>query len=557
MSTIRATAEDAARDQLLAELFEHLTEQRRQGLQPDVDRIARQHPELADELRGLWAVSQLAGEFADPSKDRPTISPGRTPPSTAILPRRFGNYELLEEIGRGGMGVVYKARQCAPDRLVAIKMVLRAGTASTAEMQRFQSEAQSAARLDGIPNIVSVHEVGEVEGQPFFSMEFIEGTTLARLSAEKLLAPRHAARVLATVADAVHQAHQQGILHRDLKPSNILVDRQGQPHVADFGLAKRVEGDPQLTQSGAIVGTPSYMPPEQAAGSRGRLGPASDVYSLGAILYELLTGQPPFQAATPVDTLLSVLDRDVVPPRLLNRKIDVDLENICLKCLQKPVDLRYPSAGELASDLRAYVNGERISARPSGLAQVVDLLFRETHHAAVLENWGLLWMWHSLKIQVISAVTIGMYVMGVTAHWPYLVLWAIGLLVWGQIFWMLRQRGGPVTFIERQIAHVWATGILGCVSIFVAEWVHGMPVLSMAPGLAVIGSMVFLVKAGMLSGSFYLASGALLVTSMVMACNTSHPVLMLCLFSLVSGACFFFPGLRYYRQRARSFPPAQ
>jgi serine/threonine-protein kinase len=540
-------------DQLLADLLAQMTEERQQGREPNLESRLREHPEVADELRALWAVTQLAGAFVDTPVTGSYVPNRHTLPVPArkqgVLPRPFGRYELIEELGRGGMGVVYKARQLNPERIVAIKMVLRGDLASSVDLQRFRAEAQSAARLDGIPNIVKVHEVDEVEGQPYFSMEFVEGVTLAKRLKQGSIGPREAADCLATIAEAVHKAHQQGILHRDLKPSNVMIDAHGVPHVTDFGLAKRVQDDAQLTQTGDAVGTPSYMPPEQAAGSRGTLGPPSDVYSLGAILYEVLTGQPPFQASSPFDTLLLVLERDVVPPRVLNRRVDPLLEMICLKCLQKPADLRYPTAAALAADLRSYLDGGEISARSGGIGSLFGQLFRDTHHAAVLENWGLLWMTHAFKLLALVLITIGMYHFGFRSHFPYLVLWSIALVFWGQLFWWLRRRGGPVTFIERQIAHAWAAGILGSISIFVAEWVHGLPVLSMAPGLAVIAGMVFLVKAGMLSGRLYFWAGLYVVTSIAMSCMPDHPGLQLLLFGLVAWASFFFPGLKYYRLR--------
>ncbi len=548
-----------ARDEMLARLLGELTEQLQKGEPPNIDAVTRLHPELADELRELWAAAQIAEEFTKSGIDSqralnysPSAAITRPTPVTTVLPRRFGNYELLEELGRGGMGVVYKARQVHPQRIVAIKMLLQGDLASAADLARFQAEPQSAARLEGHPNIVAIHEVGECDGQPYFSMKYVEGTTLAKLVAQGPLPAREAARYLATVCRAVHYAHQQGIYHRDLKPSNVLIDCDGQPHVTDFGLAKRVEGGASLTQSGAIMGTPSYMPPEQAAGNRGALSPASDVYSLGAILYELLTGRPPFQAATRFDTIMQVLEKDVVEPRRLNPMVDRDLEMICLKCLQKPADLRYASVAGLQADLEAFLQGEPISARSSGVAAFVKNMVRATHHAPILENWGLLWMWHSLQILLICAVTIAMYWWDIRSHWPYLVLWTITGLVWGWIFWALRKRAGPVTFVERQIAHIWAGGILGSISIFVTEWVHGLPVLSMAPGLAVIASMVFLVKAGMLSGEFYFASAALFVTGIIMTFLSAFPTLQLSLFALVSASCFFIPGLKYYRQRVRA-----
>jgi tRNA A-37 threonylcarbamoyl transferase component Bud32 len=555
MTPQESPAVQEAHDQLLADLLGQLTEEQQRGREPDLEGRMRLHPEVADELRALWAVTQLAGAFVDAKATHSYVGnkePEHRPsPKQLTFPRPFGRYVLLEELGRGGMGVVYKARQQHPERLVAIKMILRGELASTAELQRFQAEAQSAARLDGIANIVSVHEVDEVDGQPYFSMEFVPGTTLAKRLQQGPLAPREAALCMATICEAVHKAHEQGILHRDLKPSNVMIDEDGKPHVTDFGLAKRVQDGIPISQTGTIAGTPSYMSPEQAAGSRGTLGPASDVYSLGAILYEILTGQPPFQASSQMDTLMLVLERDVVPPRLLNRRVDPLLEMICLKCLQKPADLRYSSAAALAADLRAYLEGGDMSARPSGIGTLFGQLFRDTHHAAVLENWGLLWITHSFKLLALVLVTITMHHFGFLGHFPYLVLWSIALVFWGQVFWWLRRRGGPVTFIERQIAHVWAAGILGSISIFAAEWVHGLPVLSMAPGLAVVAAMVFLVKAGMLSGRLYAYAGLYVLTSMAMALMPAEPELQLLLFGLVAWASFFFPGLKYYRLRNR------
>jgi eukaryotic-like serine/threonine-protein kinase len=553
MKEVTSTLNTQERDQLLADLLARLTEERQHGRDPDLETVLRQHPEVADELRGLWAVTQLAGQFVEPGATLTYLNdtPAPLAQATAPLPRSFGRYELLEELGRGGMGIVYKARQMQPERTIAIKMILRGELASAAELARFRSEAQSAARLDGIPNVVSIHEVDQVDGQPYFSMEYIEGTTLARRLQQGPLPSREAARILAQVSDAVHKAHEQGVLHRDLKPSNVLLDVHGEPYVTDFGLAKRVKDDARITQTGHIVGTPSYMSPEQAAGSRGTIGRTSDIYSLGAVLYEALTGQPPFQASSPVDTLYLVLERDVVPPRVLNRRIDPALEMICLKCLQKPADLRYQSAALLAADLRAYLAGEEISANSGGLFSLVGQMWRDTHHAAILENWGLLWITQSFKLLALILVTIAMHWAGYDSHVSYLVLWSIALVLWGQLFWWLRRRGGPVTFIERQIAHVWAAGILGSISMFVAEWVHHLPVLSMAPGLAVVAGMVFLVKAGMLSGRLYVYSGLFFLTSIVMAYFNGRPELQLFLFGIVSWASFFFPGLKYYRQRIR------
>jgi serine/threonine-protein kinase len=353
------------------ELLNAYLEELHAGRRPDRDRLLREHPELGELLDQLECLDQLVTEPPPPAAapEAPTlvVPASPTPDGHAPPPADFGKYELLGELGRGGMGVVYRARQKDLDRTVALKMILGHHLASEEQRARFQAEARLAAGLRH-PNIVPVHEAGTLDGQPYFAMPYVEGRGLDQLLREGPPPPAKAVQLLAAVARAVAYLHGKGLIHRDLKPSNILVDAEDRPYLTDFGLAKLLAPHDSLTQTGAILGTPSYMAPEQAA-ARKDVGPAADVYALGAILYELLTGRPPFREATPLDTLVQVLEGEPVPPRRLNPRLPRALELICLKCLEKAPERRYPAVSALADDLERFLDGEAVEARAHGAWQ--------------------------------------------------------------------------------------------------------------------------------------------------------------------------------------------
>jgi eukaryotic-like serine/threonine-protein kinase len=537
-------------ERTLAELVATLTDRLQRGESVDIHAECRLHPELARDLMSLWGTVVVANavggnEASAVRNKKPADDESGT--WRLPLPCILGDYELLEEIGRGGMGVVFRATQLSLDREVAIKMILRDRLASEGERQRFFAEARATAQLQH-PGIVPVYDVGEIDGRPYFAMQYLQGRTLLELIATGELDQREAARHLEKITRAVQFAHASGILHRDIKPSNIFIDLAGEARLTDFGLAKQSDNGESLTRTGVVLGTPTYMSPEQASGRMGQLGPASDIYSLGSVLYHALTGRPPFTAKSAMDVLLQVLEQDPPNPRLIDPKIDRDLEMIVVRCLQKPPELRYASAKALADDLAAYRKDEPISARSGQFAQIVARWFRETHHAPILENWGLLWMWHSLVL-LIACVLTEVLAWNEAPRSSFALLWTVGLGAWAAVFWAMRRRMGPVTFVERQIAHVWGASMIGIGALFPIEWLMGLEPLKLTPLIAVISAMMFIIKAGILNGAFYVQGACLLASSipMVLWPNVAH-----LMYGLVAALCFFVPGLKYYRQRKES-----
>jgi len=404
---------------------------------------------------------------ASPSTSATLVGPPTVAKPQPVPQATFGDYELIVEIARGGMGVVYKARQTSLNRIVALKMILTGRLAGEDDLFRFKTEAEAAAKLQHA-NIVAVYNVGDVDGQHYFSMEYIDGQTLAQRLGRGPLPSRTAAAYLRQIARAVDYAHRQGVLHRDIKPSNILIDAEDQPHVTDFGLAKRLgDGDAGHTRTGAVLGTPSYMAPEQAGGRIKDQGPWTDVYGLGAVLYELLTGRPPFKAETPLDTLMQVLETDPVPPRLLNPKIDSDLETICLKCLEKDPARRYASAEEVAADMQRYLDGDSISARSSNMFDYMTRMLDRSQHDVAFQSWSTMVLVFA-AITFVEHLVVFLLAVGELPPWTKWVARTCQFLAMGIAFW--RNRGSrllPTSAAERELWTIW----LAYLGALIVNWV--------------------------------------------------------------------------------------
>ena len=399
----------------------------------------------------------------------------------------IGDYELIEEIARGGMGVVYRARHRGLKRLVALKMILSGAMATAAERQRFLREAELAANLDH-PNIVPIYEIGEHDDRPFFSMKLIEGESLSRRVSRFRDDPQAAARLVSVLARAVHYAHGKGFLHCDLKPSNVLIDAQGRPYLTDFGLARRAGVDSSLSISGTILGTPSYMAPEQATGSRAGLGPATDVYGLGAILYELLAGRAPFRAPTVMETVVQVLERDPAPPREIRPEIPRELESVCLKCLEKVPKDRYPSAEALADDLNSYLQGDGIEAA-GPLARLRRWNRREPELVSRLGGLSLMAVFTQINFHTSSAPDFRMHiwVQGILALWAIL-----------SVIFQIRLRSGAPS---DRVRVLWSAADIACVTAVIRLLEKVIPGASGGPGIVQVEATLLVAYALLIAAS--------------------------------------------------------
>jgi predicted Ser/Thr protein kinase len=454
----------------------------------------------------------------------PTLVSGSAPAggdASGTPARHFGEYEVQGELGRGGMGVVYLARHTGLQRLVALKVVLGGGLASEQEVRRFQLEARAAAALSH-PGIVPVHEVGQYEGQHFFSMGYVPGGSLAARTAAGPVPPDEAARLLRDVCNAVACAHDHGILHRDLKPANILLDENGRPLVTDFGLAKRVTSagpdGPSLTQTGAVIGTPSYMAPEQAAGRGDEVGVASDVYALGAVLYELLTGRPPFRAATTLETLTQVLDAAPAPPRLVNTSIPADLEAICLKCLEKAAKDRYPAARDLADDLGRYLEALPVRADTSRAGRLLRPWLRDSRHTEILRVHARAWLWQApITFAGFLATNVLIWV-DCSTPWVYLAVWVASLAAWLIPGWLYVLRTPREwSAVEKQVGQVVWLLFLMIGLLLLNTMLSGTPPVQALASATLLMALAIGCIAVVLRGSFWLLAALCAAASVVVA----------------------------------------
>jgi len=458
---------------------------------------------------------------ACPPAEAVTVPPGAA--ATGPPPDRghvdVPGYQVLRELGRGGMGVVYEARQLSLNRPVALKMLLPGSHAGEADLLRLRAEAEAIAGLHH-PNIIQIYEIAEHDGLPFLALEYCDGGSLDRKINGTPLPPEQAAALVENLARAIHATHRVGVVHRDLKPANVLLsDVEGQPKITDFGLAKR-PGSQVHTQTGQILGTPSYMAPEQAAGQGKQITAATDIYALGGILYESLTGRPPFRAATPLDTVLQVLEQEPAPPRLLNPRIDMDLETICLKCLEKDPTRRYASALELAEDLQHYLAGEPIRARSVNLLERLNRTLGHSHLGPEFFTWSIILFYFA---GVTLSVEVGLFA-AISARLPLfwiLLVQSTQFLLMSLPFWHYRSRRLlPRTSGERQLWSIWIAYLLACALVaFVSHSLNGIDRLYdfyLYPYWAILSGLAFFVMGTRYWGRCYLFGAAFFVSAALM-----------------------------------------
>jgi serine/threonine protein kinase len=552
----------------ISELLVHWEEEREQGRNVSAEELCSGDADLVAEVRRRIAALEAMYRIPNqPGNSVSTLSGQPSPGGRAAEFPQVAGYRILELIGHGGMGVVYKALHINLNRVVALKMILSGPHAAPRELTRFRAEAEAVARLQH-PNIVQIYEVGEQDGRPYFSLEFVEGGSLGQALGGKPLPPMEAAVLVESLARAMHYAHQRGIVHRDLKPGNILLQKDEgrasdssfilhpssfRARITDFGLAKRLDVAQGQTQSGSVLGTPSYMAPEQAAGKIQDIGPRTDVYALGAILYELLTGRPPFEGESLLDVIERVQSQEPLPPRSVQPAIPVDLETICLACLRKEPDLRYPTALALADDVRRFLNGELIQARKF---TVFDRLARTLNRSREIVELHVLagFLIFFVPVPFLSHLLVTLLLRGE----PFFPAAALGvtlgnfLILFVLFVWLIHS--GRVSLQSPIIKQFWAVRIAqlaGMVLMPLLCWQLAPPgsswQLNVYPFLAVITGMSCFNVASKVWGRLYLAGICLFVLAAVTPLNLEWAPLVFG--SVIS--CYMTAALVHFRSARR------
>ncbi|MAT68225.1 MAG: hypothetical protein CMJ58_01745 [Planctomycetaceae bacterium] len=534
------------------------------GAHVDRAQLLSEHPDHRDELLQFfadhdqvmqaarsWRLSAVAPSDADSAVQAGETESGR--PASNELPRVFGDYELLEKIAQGGMGVVYKARQRSLNRIVAVKMILRGEFSTPQERERFRVEAEAAAKLRH-PHIVVVHELGVRDEQHFFSMEYIEGRGLNEVLRRGPLAPMVAANYVQQAAAAIAYAHSQGVLHRDVKPSNVLIDAEGVARVTDFGLAKRIDAEDALTMTGQLVGTPAYMAPEQISSAAGEVGPATDVYALGALLFELLTGQAPFRGGTQIETLLSALERDPPLPRQLNPHVPRALELVALKCLEKKPRDRYGSAAALAADLERFLQGESLSvSAPGRLERLVRALERSRFDREVYEAARFVTFSAWIALATHAAIFLHAVVGSSRPVLAVLTIRCAEIFAMLAAFWPRRKEWFPPHGPgARQLWSMWLGDLTAAFTLLAADYLQAprdVPYTSLHayPAMAVLSSLAYWVLGSTYWGYCYVMGGFFLIAAVLMPLYLTAAPLV---FGIAWCVCLMLLGQRLRRVTA-------
>lgn len=472
-------------------------------------------------------------------------------PMPRETPESFPGYEVLEELGRGGMGIVYRARQLSLNRIVAVKMLL--GRSESTQIDRFRVEAEAIGQLQHA-NIIQIFEIGEVDGSPYYTLEFCPNGSLAHRLNGKAIDNREAAELIRDIAIAMESAHQAGIVHRDLKPANVLMAADGRPKVSDFGIAK-TEGGDSHTQTGAIIGTPSYMAPEQAGGLAKSVGPTADVYALGAILYECLTGRAPFVGQNPLETIQQVIDQDPVPPTTINPLADSDLEKIVLKCLEKKPEARYATAQELAEDLQRYLDGEQVTARSVNLIERLQRELNRNSHDAKLRPWGAGIMWLGAIVflsHLCTSILLSIAIRESVAFWIPRSIMLISIVLWVRQF-NFANALLPTNPLERMLWATWLGYLFAFMAMFWVMDAMNMGHLEMYGPAMVISGMAWFTMGGCIWGGCYIIGIVFMLTAPLMTKLNDTPWGPL-LFGTIWGVTLIMIGRRYMRAGERQLP---